>query len=119
MIHSFKISKGAKLLAPFFLCARQGAFLGGERLLLTRSGEELAEDKGVHREMESEGSPYGKTLHRGTRSAYEAVHQGKAAKIAISPKLIRDAWIVYATVVSVKEKRMYPGRSHFAYESTR
>ena len=36
----------------FFLCARQGAHLGSERLLLTRSGEELAEDKSFRREAE-------------------------------------------------------------------
>ena len=41
---------------PFFRCARHGNKLEGESPLLARRGEQLAEDKGVHREMESEGS---------------------------------------------------------------
>lgn len=37
-------------------CARHGIKLEGVSPLLARKGEQLAESKGVHREMESEGS---------------------------------------------------------------
>ncbi len=37
-------------------CARHGNELEGESPLLARRGEQLAEGKGVHREVESEGS---------------------------------------------------------------
>ena len=39
-----------------YRCARHGNKLEGESPLLARRGEQLAEGKGVHREMESEGS---------------------------------------------------------------
>ena len=39
-----------------FRCARHGNKLEGESPLLARRGEQLAEGKGVHREVESEGS---------------------------------------------------------------
>ena len=44
------------------MCARQGALLGGESPPQTQSGELLADGKGVHREVESEGRRYGKML---------------------------------------------------------
>ena len=53
-------------MTAFLLCARQGALLEsdpeGGSLLQARSRELLADGKGVHREVESEGSRYGKAL---------------------------------------------------------
>ena len=43
--------------------------------------------------------------------------RGKTAKIVMSPELIRNAWIVNATAMSVKGVRMYPGRSRLVHES--
>ncbi len=65
----------------FFWCAQQGASLRGVNPLRTRSGESLADDKGVAGDCKSEGSRYDKTRRRGIRSAYEASSWGKMAKI--------------------------------------
>ena len=42
--------------ASVFMCARQEQQLSGERPQRARQQEALAEGKGVHREVESEGS---------------------------------------------------------------
>ena len=66
----------------------------------------LAEDKGVRGDPESEESPYGKALRRGIQiNAYKAVHRGKTAKTVMSPVLIRNAWTVDASAMSVKDLR--------------
>ena len=41
----------------FFKCAGHGNYLGGESPLRRCSRQPLVNDKGVHREVESEGSP--------------------------------------------------------------
>ena len=57
----------------FYMCARQGALTRRVRVpLQTRSGELLADGKGVQSDLESEGSRYGKALVRRTESACEA-----------------------------------------------
>ena len=40
-----------------YLCAGHGEYLGGASPLWGHSRQPLVEDKGVHREVESEGSP--------------------------------------------------------------
>lgn len=44
-------------LSSVVLCAVHGVFLGGVSPLWGNSLQPLVEDKGVHREVESEGSP--------------------------------------------------------------
>ena len=53
-----RTSTEAKLMgfASVFMCARQEQQLSGERPQRARQQEALAEGKGVHREVESEGS---------------------------------------------------------------
>lgn len=56
--------------------------LEGASPLQARQGELLADGKGAHREVRSEGSRYGKALAQRTGTAYEAAALGKEAQLS-------------------------------------